>query len=57
MNDTIFPVEDSMLLLLQHGYVKDARFIPGTGHVGFPASEKYLYDWVDGAIVDVIDKA
>jgi len=34
MDDSIFPIEDS-LLALQHGKAKEARFFPGRGHMGF----------------------
>lgn len=47
MEDSIFPIEDS-LLALQHGDVKNVRFVPNSKHMGFPDSEKYVYDWIDG---------
>jgi hypothetical protein len=35
MDDTIYPIEDSMLVL-QYGGPKEARFTPGRGHIGEP---------------------
>ncbi|KAK2603895.1 hypothetical protein QQS21_003930 [Conoideocrella luteorostrata] len=45
MEDSIFPIEDS-LLPLQYGRVKDARFVPGRGHMGAPESEFIIRDWL-----------
>ena len=45
MNDEIFPIEDS-ILPLQHGSVKDARFIPNSMHMGEPAASPIIIKWV-----------
>ena len=44
MEDSIFPIEDS-LLLLEHGDVKNRRFVPNKNHMEFPDAENYVYDW------------
>ncbi|MCJ1436593.1 hypothetical protein MMC27_005973 [Xylographa pallens] len=46
MNDSIFPIEDS-LLPLQHGSIKEARFIPGAAHMGEPAAGKIILPWIE----------
>ena len=46
MEDSIFPIEDSMLTL-KHGRVKEARFVESRGHMGNPGAEDILYDWID----------
>ncbi|KAH8886153.1 alpha/beta-hydrolase [Thozetella sp. PMI_491] len=46
MEDSIFPIEDSMLAL-RHGSVKDARFFDGKAHMGNPGAEEVLYEWID----------
>ncbi|KAI9779588.1 MAG: hypothetical protein M1816_003469 [Peltula sp. TS41687] len=43
--DEIFPIEDS-LLTLQHGSVKEARFLPGLRHMGDPAATKLILEWI-----------
>ena len=45
MNDEIFPIEDSMIPL-EHGSVKDARFIPNSMHMGEPAAGPIIIKWV-----------
>lgn len=45
MDDSIFPIEDSFLPL-RHGRVKDARFVDGRGHMGFPEGEAIQRDWL-----------
>ncbi len=49
MNDEIFPIEDSMIPL-QHGSVKDARFIPNSMHMGEPAAGPVIVDWIEGIL-------
>ncbi|MCJ1394611.1 hypothetical protein MMC18_007491 [Xylographa bjoerkii] len=46
MNDSIFPIEDS-LLPLQHGSIKEARYIPGASHMGEPAATKIILPWIE----------
>ena len=45
VNDSIFPIEDS-LLALEHGGVKEARFFPGA-HMGEPGATKTAQAWID----------
>lgn len=49
MNDEIFPIEDSMLPL-QHGSVKDARFIPNSMHMGEPAAGPIILKWIEAIL-------
>ncbi len=46
MEDSIFPIEDSMLVL-RHGRVKDARFLDEKGHMGNPGAEEMIYEWIN----------
>jgi hypothetical protein len=46
MKDSIFPIEDWMILL-QHGDIKEAHFVLGRMHMGFPEAEKYVMDWTE----------
>ncbi|KAJ6013214.1 hypothetical protein N7540_007805 [Penicillium herquei] len=46
MEDSIFPIEDS-ILLCRRGRVKDARFLDGKGHMGNPGAEEIIYQWID----------
>jgi hypothetical protein len=46
MEDTIFPIEDS-LLAAKHGRVKDVRLVEGSGHMGNPLAEGVIYTWID----------
>ncbi|KAJ5608675.1 hypothetical protein N7528_009242 [Penicillium herquei] len=46
MEDSIFPIEDS-ILLCRRGRTKDARFIDGKGHMGNPGAEEIIYMWID----------
>ena len=45
MEDSIFPIEDSMLPL-RYGRVKDARFVDDRGHMGFTEGEAVQRDWL-----------
>ena len=45
MKDSVFPIEDS-LLPLEHGSVKEARFIPNGMHMGEPAAGPIIMKWV-----------
>ncbi|KAI0123249.1 Alpha/Beta hydrolase protein [Xylariales sp. AK1849] len=49
MEDSIFPIEDS-ILALRHGRVKEARFVDDAGHMGAPAAEAIIRDWVLGLL-------
>lgn len=49
MEDSIFPIEDSMLPLTR-GSIKEARFVEGRGHMGFPESQEFLADWMNKLI-------
>jgi hypothetical protein len=45
LEDTVFPIQD-MLLLLEHGDPKTARFFPG-GHMGHtPETQPLITRWV-----------
>lgn len=48
INDSIFPIEDSMLAL-EHGDVKEARFFSGA-HMGEPGATKTAHRWIDKLI-------
>lgn len=43
--DEIFPIDD-YYLALQHGDVKEARFVPGIKHMGEPASFGIICKWI-----------
>lgn len=43
--DEIFPIDD-YYLALQHGPVKEARFVPGTKHMGEPESFFVILKWL-----------
>jgi pimeloyl-ACP methyl ester carboxylesterase len=45
MDDTIYPIEDSMLVL-QYGGPKEARFTPGRGHMGEPQAGLFGFEWI-----------
>ncbi|KAF4458737.1 yellowish-green 1 [Fusarium albosuccineum] len=49
MEDSTFPIEDSFLAL-RHGRIKEASFVDGTGHMGAPAAEGIIRDWVLDAL-------
>ena len=49
MEDSIFPIEDS-ILALKHGRVKEARFLENRKHMGNPGAEEILYDWIDEVV-------
>jgi len=46
MLDDVFPIEDS-LLVLQHGSIKEARFIPGLKHLGEPVAGPIIFEWIE----------
>lgn len=48
-NDEIFPIEDSSLLL-EHGNIKEARFVKGRYHMGDPEAEGLIYGWLDSIL-------
>jgi hypothetical protein len=43
--DDVFPIEDSYLAL-QHGSIKDARFLPGLKHLGEPFASPIIFEWM-----------
>lgn len=45
MLDDVFPIEDS-ILALQHGSVKEARFVPGLKHLGEPVAGPIIFGWI-----------
>ncbi|CAJ2513474.1 Uu.00g015930.m01.CDS01 [Anthostomella pinea] len=44
-DDEIFPIDD-YYLCLQHGEPKEARFVPGTKHMGEPTSFFIILPWI-----------
>jgi hypothetical protein len=44
--DGCMPVEDSMLLM-EYGSPKEARFIQGRAHMGYPESNSVVYPWME----------
>ncbi len=40
------PIEDSMMLF-DYGTPKEARFFPGTLHMGYPMSNASVYPWME----------
>ena len=50
LQDSIFPIEDSMLVATR-GRVKDVRFMEAKGHMGNPGGEEIIIDWIN-EIVD-----
>jgi len=51
MLDNVFPIEDS-LLALQHGSIKEARFIPGLKHLGEPIARPIIFEWIEIVLRD-----
>ena len=49
MEDSIFPIEDSLIVGLQ-GDKKDIVARGNRGHMGNPGAEDLLYSWIDNAI-------
>lgn len=49
MEDSIFPIEDSLLVALQ-GDRKDLVARGGRGHMGNPGAEDVLYRWIDDVL-------
>ena len=49
MEDSIFPIEDSLLVALQ-GDRKDLVTRGNRGHMGNPGAEDILYRWIDDAV-------
>ena len=49
MEDSIFPIEDSLIVATQ-GHKKDLVARGDRGHMGNPGAEDVLYPWIDGAI-------
>jgi hypothetical protein len=43
--DEIFPIDD-YYLALQHGAIKEARFVPGIKHMGEPESFFIILKWI-----------
>lgn len=48
-NDTIFPIEDTTILL-EHGQPKSARVIAGAHHPGEPAATPTIFEWISRLI-------
>ena len=51
MEDSIFPIEDSLLVALNGGR-KDLIIRGDRGHMGNPGAEDLLYDWIDDRVRD-----
>lgn len=49
MEDSIFPIEDSLLVAMQ-GDRKDLVVRGDRGHMGNPGAEGLLYDWIDAVV-------
>ena len=49
MEDSIFPIEDSLIVATQ-GHKKDLVARGDRGHMGNPGAEDILYGWIDGAL-------
>ena len=49
MEDTIFPIEDNMIVGLR-GHGKDLLARGNRSHMGNPGAEEILYDWIDQAV-------
>ena len=49
MEDSIFPIEDSLIVGLQ-GDKKDLVLRGNRGHMGNPGAEDILYKWIDNAV-------
>ena len=45
MLDDVFPIEDS-ILALQHGSIKEARFMPDVKHLGEPVAGEVIFGWI-----------
>lgn len=43
---TYRPIEDSMLLF-EYGSPKEARFVPGRLHMGYPEANGFVYPWME----------
>ncbi|KAK8215333.1 hypothetical protein M8818_001954 [Zalaria obscura] len=46
MEDGLMPIEDSMLLF-EYGSPKEARFVPGRLHMGYPEANGFVYPWME----------
>jgi hypothetical protein len=51
MLDSIFPIEDSMLVAAR-GRAKDVRFVAQKYHMGNPGGEKVLMDWLKEVLAE-----
>ena len=49
MEDSIFPIEDSLIVGLQ-GDKKDLVIRGNRGHMGNPGAEDILYKWIDDTV-------
>jgi Esterase FrsA-like len=49
MEDSIFPIEDSIIVAIQ-GDKKDLVARGNRGHMGNPGAEDILYEWIDNAV-------
>jgi len=53
MEDTIFPVEDSMVML-EFGTPKSARFVRGARHTGEPVATPVIFRWIEDLMASVM---
>ncbi|KAB5547031.1 pigment biosynthesis protein Ayg1 [Coniochaeta sp. 2T2.1] len=53
--DGLMPIEDSMMLF-EHGSPKEARFFPGTLHMGYPAANGAVYPWMEAVMDQMVTK-
>lgn len=49
MLDDVFPIEDS-ILALQHGSIKEARFMPDLKHLGEPVAGEVIWEWIEKTV-------
>lgn len=42
----VFPIEGS-ILALQHGPIKEARFMPDLKHLGEPVAGEVIFEWIE----------
>ena len=50
-NDTIFPIEDTTVLL-EHGGPKSARIVAGAHHPSEPAATPLIFQWIADLLAD-----
>lgn len=52
MLDGCMPVEDSMLLM-EFGTPKEARFIQGRAHMGYPEANSHVWPWLESVVASI----